>query len=74
MLLLIKIEAEKKKKNKNNAKIKQLENELDKIKYVHNPTKLEYELKELNKILVFIEKNYTKSNKTNYKNILVILK
>ena len=50
--LLNKIKSEKKKKIKNIDKIKELEIELAKIKYVYNPNILQSELKELNKIQV----------------------
>ena len=46
----------KQRKTKNFDKIKQLENELLKIKYANNPDKLQPALKELNKIHV-VEKN-----------------
>ena len=55
-LLLNKIKSEKKKKYKNSDKIKQLEILLVNIKYANSPSKLQSELKELNKIQV-IDKN-----------------
>ena len=54
-LLFNKIKSEKKKK-KNIDKYKQLQTQLIKVKYANNPNKLQYELKELNKIPV-IDKN-----------------
>ena len=54
--LLNEIKSQKKKRNKNIAKIKELELELLKIKYLKKPDKLENALKELNKIEV-IDKN-----------------
>ena len=51
-LLLNKIKTEKKKKTKGVDKIKQLETEIVKTKYANNPSKLQSEIKELNKIHV----------------------
>ena len=53
---LNKIKTKKKKKIKKNDKIKQLENELVKIKNAVNPEKLQNALKELYKIQV-VDKN-----------------
>ena len=53
---LKKIKTENKKINKNNDKIKELEIEWAKIKYVKNPNKLKAEPKELNKIQI-VNKN-----------------
>ena len=55
-LILNKIKSEKKKKKKDLNKIKQLEILLVNIKYANDPNKLQYELKELNKIKV-VDKN-----------------
>ena len=55
-LLLNKIKSAKKKKNKDFDKIKQLEILLVNIKYANDPSKLQSELKELNKIQV-VDKN-----------------
>ena len=51
-LLLKKFKSEKKKKNENFDKIKQIEILLVNIKYANDPNKLQFELKELNKIHV----------------------
>ena len=50
--LLNQIKNQKKRKNKDIDEIKNLEIELVKIKYSNKPDKLEYSLKELNKIEV----------------------
>ena len=50
--LLNKIKTEKKKKIESSDKIKELEIEVVKIKYINNSNKLQSELKELNKIQV----------------------
>ena len=55
-LLFKKIKSEKQKRNKNSDKIKELEIQLVRIKYVNNPNKLQNALKELNKIQV-VNKN-----------------
>ena len=54
-LFLNNIKTEKKNKIKNNDKIKELEIELVKVKYANNPTKLQSELKDLNRSHVVIK-------------------
>ena len=55
-LILNEIRAERKKKNKKIDKIKQIEIQLVKIKYVNNPNLIESKLKELNKVQVVDKK------------------
>ena len=55
-ILLNKNKAERKKKKKNIDKIKELEIKMVKIKYANNPTKIQSELKDINKIHV-VNKN-----------------
>ena len=50
--MLKKVKSERKKKKRFFTKIKQLENDLVKVKCAKNPNKLESELKELSKIQV----------------------